>query len=190
MTLPEGHNADGHDTVQLLGLSRELWSVKTSYQTFSPSGTFTITNGQNGPGAGLVVPTIFLAPGLPGITYVHPAHHPDVVAEVYSANDSTKLRKAVLRSHGDLHPECVIPFDMPPNPGSSVRDPALEAVRILLDGPQFPRLRLLFQDVSARSNVSLVTQLKDLGSMLAGGQLTKEQHDAAVSKLTGPPGAG
>lgn len=189
VTLPEGHNADGHDTVELLGLSRALWSVKTSYQPFSGSGTFTITNGQNGPGAGLVVPTIFLSPGLPGITYVHPERHTDVTAEVFAARDSTKLHKAVLRSHGHLHPECVIPFEMPVNPGSTVRDPALEAVRILLDGPQFPRLRLLFQDVTARSNVSLVTQLKDLGSMLAAGQLTKEQYDAAVTKVTGAAGS-
>ncbi|NHA00515.1 hypothetical protein G5V59_12090 [Nocardioides sp. W3-2-3] len=59
VTLPDGHNADGHDTVDLLSQARGLWSVKTSYK---PGGKFTITNGQGGPGAGLVVSTIFLSP--------------------------------------------------------------------------------------------------------------------------------
>src|SRR3954454_20985627 len=35
ITLPEGHNADGHDTLDLLAQNRALWSVKTSYR---PSG--------------------------------------------------------------------------------------------------------------------------------------------------------
>src|SRR3954463_3533242 len=44
VTLPEGHNADGHDTIDLLNKTRALWSVKTSYQAYRPSSTFTLTN--------------------------------------------------------------------------------------------------------------------------------------------------
>lgn len=181
VTLPEGHGADGHDTLDLLGQARELWSVKTSY---SSTGTFTITNGQGGPGAGLVVPTIFLAPGLPGIVYAHPELHPELVEQQRAYTDSMKLEKAAVKAHGLTHPECVIPFDMPTNPGSSVKDPGLEAVRLLLDGPQFPRLSSMFRDSKTRADSSLVSQLRELEGMRSRGALTDDQYRDAVRRIT------
>jgi hypothetical protein len=181
VTLPEGHGADGHDTLDLLSQARELWSVKTSY---SSTGTFTITNGQGGPGAGLVVPTIFLAPGLPGIVYAHPELHPELVALQRAHTDSMKLDKAAVRAHGIAHPDCVIPFDMPTNPGSTVKDPGLEAVRLLLDGPQFPRLSAMFRDSKARADSSLVSQLRELEAMRSRGALTDDAYRDAVRRVT------
>jgi hypothetical protein len=181
VTLPEGHNADGHDTLDLLQQSRELWSVKTSYAV---GGSFTITNGQGGAGAGLTVPTIFLAPGLPGIVYVHPGKHPAVVAQQREYKDSMKLEKCFIKAHADDHPECVIPFDMPLNPGSKLVDPGLEAVRLLLDGPQFPRLSAMFRDSKAQADSSYVSQLRELEGMLTRGALTAEQYRRAVQRIT------
>lgn len=181
VTLPEGHGADGHDTLDLLQRSRELWSVKTSYAV---GGLFTITNGQGGPGAGLTVPTIFLAPALPGIVYAHPALHRYLVENQQEYKDSMKLDKKFIKVHADSNPHCVIPFHMPVNPGSTVRDPGLEAVRLLLDGPQFPRLSRMFRESRARADVSVVSQLVELEGMRHRGSLTDEQYRAAVQQVT------
>ena len=183
VTLPDGHNADGHDTAALLEQSRALWSIKTSFAVYAPSSTFTITNGQGGPGLGLVVPTIFLAPGLPGIVYANPDLHADLVAQQVFGKDSTKLRKDSVLGHAVLRPECVIPFEMPVNPGSAIRDPGLEAVRILIDGPQFPRLNVMFADIHAKTDPNLVNQLRELAAMRDKGALTEEQYQAAVRRL-------
>ena len=182
VTLPDGHGADGHDTVDVLGRARALWSVKTSYKS---GGYFTITNGQGGPGAGLVVPTIFLSPGLPGIVLVHPGAHEDMVELVEFGKDSTKLSKAHLVTHAEARPECVIEFDIPVNPGSSVRDPALEAVKLLVDTVNFPRLRSMFVEIAARSDSSLVSQIRDLRRLLEDGTLDEPQYRAAIDRLTG-----
>ena len=159
-----------------------LWSVKTSYRA---GGSFTITNGQNGPGTGLVVPTVFLSPDLSGIVYVHPVLHTSVSREVVFGKGETKLSKKVIELHAQSDPFCVVPFSMPVNPGSSVRDPGLEAVRLLLDGPQFPRLRQMFQDAKARSDNSVVSQLHELGALLKAGQITEAEYRGAVSAVTG-----
>lgn len=181
VTLPEGHNADGHDTQDLLAQARALWSIKTSYK--NDNGTFTITNGQGGPGPGLIVPTIFLSPNLPGIVYVNPNVHPEMVALQEPKSDSMKLAKRHIAAHAAAHPECVVPFTMPENPGSAVRDPGLEAVRLLLDGPQFPRLSKMFRD-TARVDTTLVEQLRELRAMRDKGALSEESYQAAVRKVT------
>jgi hypothetical protein len=182
VTLPDGHGADGHDTVDVLGRSRALWSVKTSYKR---GGSFTITNGQGGAGAGLVVPTIFLSPDLPGIVLVDPDSHPEMVARVEFGKDSSKLVKAHVAAHAERRPECVIPLAMPVNPGAAVTDPALEAVKILVDNVNFPRLRTMFADIVALQDVSLVSQIRDLKQLLEDGTLDEAQYRAAVDRLTG-----
>lgn len=182
VTLPDGHGADGHDTVELLGKARALWSVKTSYK---PGGSFTITNGQGGPGAGLVVPTIFLSPEFPGVVFVSPDIHPGVVEFVEFRRDSSKLDKRHLQVHAKEHPECVIPMSMPTNPGAAVTDPALEAVKVLLDSVNFPRLRSMFEDVRSRQDNSIVTQIKDLRRLFEEGALDEAQYRAAIGRVTG-----
>jgi hypothetical protein len=182
VTLPDGHGADGHDTIDVLGEARALWSVKTSYKR---GGYFTITNGQGGPGAGLVVPTVFLSPELPGVVFVHPDAHPEMRRKVQFGKDSTKLTKAEVRAHAEEHPECVIDLAMPTNPGAAVRDPALEAVKLLVDTVNFPRLREMFVDISSRSDSSLVSQIRDLKRLLEDGTLDEGQYRAAINRLTG-----
>lgn len=187
LTLPGGHNSDGHDTELLLGQARALWSVKTSYQPYSPSAAFTITNGQGGPGAGLVVPTIFLAPGLPGIVFTSPELHPHVVDRVEFGKSEAKLRKSAVQEHAGAHPECVIPFSMPVNPGAAVKDPGLEAVRLLVDTVQFPRLRAYFQDAETTKDRSLLHQIQRLKAMHDRGELTESQYQAFLDQLAHRP---
>jgi hypothetical protein len=107
------------------------------------------------------------------------------VDQVEFGKDSTKLAKHCIASHGRQRPECVIDFSMPPNPGAAVRDPALEAVKLLVDNVNFPRLREMFADVASRSDSSLVSQIKGLKQMLDAGVIDEAQYRGAVDKLTG-----
>jgi hypothetical protein len=182
ITLPEGHNADGYDTRDLLAQAKQLWSVKTSYQN-DRNYRYTITNGRDGPGPGLIVPTIFLSPTLPGFVFVDPTLHADVVALQDPLKDSMQLASRHVGQHAAARPECVIPFTMPPNPGAPIRDPGLEAVRLLLDNPMFPRLSAMFHD-TARSATTVVEQLKELAAMRDTGALTEDAYRAAVQKVT------
>ncbi|WP_432476660.1 hypothetical protein [Nocardioides sp. GXQ0305] len=183
VTLPDGHNADGHDTAALLTEAKSLWSVKTSYKR---GGKFTITNGQGGPGAGLVVPTVFLSPELPGIVFVSPTGHPEMAEQVQEYKDSTKLDKAVISNFAVLHPECVIPFAMPVNPDADIKDPALEAVRIIVDNSNFPRLRTMFRHAAASAeDRSLVAEIQRARKLLEQGVIDQEQFEALIRKVTG-----
>lgn len=184
VTLPDGHNADGHDTAAVLAEAKGLWSVKTSYRR---GGKFTITNGQGGPGLGLVVTTVFLSPDLPGIVCVDPAAHPEMVEFVSWHKDSTSLTKADVAGFAAVHPECVIPFAMPENPGAVVKDPGLEAVRLIVDNSNFPRLRTMFVAVAAAAaeDKSIVAQIQQAKKLHAEGTLTDAQFEALVGKLTG-----
>ncbi|WP_122815924.1 hypothetical protein [Nocardioides pantholopis] len=184
VTMPDGHNADGHDTASVLAEAKGLWSVKTSYRR---GGKFTITNGQGGPGLGLVVDTVFLSPDLPGIVYVNPEAHPEMVEVVAWHKDSTSLTKADVAGFAVLHADCVIPFTMPENPGAAVKDPGLEAVRLIVDNSNFPRLRTMFVDVAAASaeDKSIVAQIQQAKKLHSDGTLSDEQFEALVGKLTG-----
>lgn len=184
VTLPDGHNADGHDTAAVLSDAKGLWSVKTSYKC---GGKFTITNGQGGPGAGLAVDTVFLSPDLPGIVFVSPHYHPNMAQLVELGSDSAKLSKSHIAAFAATHPECIIPFAMPENPGAAVKDPGLEAVRIIVDSSNFPRLRTMFRDVAAANaeDKSTVAQIQQAKKMLDDGVLNAQQFQALVGRLTG-----
>ena len=183
VTLPAGHNADGHDTAAVLDEAKGLWSVKTS---FKRGGKFTITNGQGGPGAGLAVATVFLSPEFPGIVYVSPTQHPEMVEQVQEYKDSTKLDKSVINGFAVMHPECVIPFAMPVNPDAEIKDPSLEAVRIIVDNSNFPRLRTMFMIFEASSkDRSIVAQIQQARKLRDEGTISEDQFQALVSKVTG-----
>lgn len=182
VTLPEGHNADHYDTRDLLAQAQALWSVKTSYDSRA-TYKFRITNGQGGAGRGLVVPTVFLSPSLPGIVYVHPELHPELPAAQEPRGDSVVLGVPHIAAHAAARPECVIPFQMPVNPGAAIRDPGLEAVRLLVEGPQYPRLGTMFRDTE-RAPTTIVEQLKELTAMRSRGELSDEQFHAAVQRVT------
>jgi hypothetical protein len=94
-----------------------------------------------------------------------------------------KLKKSFIKVHANDHPECVIPFDMPINPGSALVDPGLAAVRLLLEGPQFPRLSVMFRDSKAHPDSSVVSQLSALEGMRTRGALTEEQYRTAVRQI-------
>lgn len=183
ITLPDGHNADHYDTRALLAQAKELWSVKTSYDP-NRGYKFRITNGQGGGGAGLIVATVFLSPVLPGIVYVNPEVHPEVAALQEPTKDSIQLGVKHVLAHAELRPECVIPFTMPVNPGAAIRDPGLEAVRVLVGGPQYPRLNKMFRDTD-RAPTTIVEQIKELTKMLKAGELSQAAYEAAVLAVTG-----
>jgi len=180
LSLPAGHNADGFDLRLVLGKSKSLWSAKGSN---SSGGDFRISNGMNGPGSGLTQTTVFWSPDLPGMVLVDPHKHPEVVELQIEKKDSMILKKSVVAEHAKSHPECVIELDVPENPGTASLDPSFEAVKILINGGNFPRLRRMLDD-AGRVDSSIVGQLQVLQRMRSEGLLTEDQYDGAVRKLT------
>ena len=181
VSVPAGHNADGFDLEDVHASSKQLWSVKSSY---ARSGEFIISNGRDGAGRGLVHPTLFWAPTLPGIVYVNPEIHQDVVESQRTKKDSVELPKRVVRDHAQKHPECCIEVEIPVNPKTGQRDTGFEAVRSLIHGGNFPRLRKMFDD-SERSDTSVVGRIKELIQMREKGQISSSQFDALVDKISG-----
>jgi hypothetical protein len=183
LSMPAGHNADGFDLRGVLSQSKALWSAKGSNRS---GGEFIISNGRNGPGSGLVQPTVFWSPDLPGLVFVSPSRHPDVVNAQRQLKDSTVLSKSAVSDHAASRPECVIDLHVPENPGTASIDPAFEALKVLISGGQFPRLRRMLDDARRVDN-SLVAQLQELRRMKNAGDLTADQYDAAVNRLTDKP---
>lgn len=181
LTLPAGHNANGFDLQGVLARAKGLWSVKGSNRR---GGDFIISNGRNGPGAGFIEPTVFWSPDLPGMVFADPRIHEWVATRQRALKDSTVIAKSVISEHAEAHPECVIQLEVPENPGTATKDPAFEAVKLLVSGGNFPRLRKMLEDV-AKVDSSLVGQLQALRSMRDAGDLSPATYEAAVQKLTG-----
>ena len=182
LALPAGHNEDGVDLVEVLEQGRRLWSAKGSN---SPRGTFTISNGQGGSGSGLIHPTVFWSPGLPGYVFVDPKLHREVVEAQIYRSDAVVIQKSAVAEHADSHPACVAEFLVPVNPRTAKRDPSFEAVKILIEGGNFPRLRRILED-GAKSESTVVSQLRELTLMKESGQLSQQQFDLAVAKVVTP----
>ena len=180
VSMPAGHNADGFDLQGVLSQSRSLWSAKGSNST---SREFRISNGLGGAGAGFSHATVFWSPLLPGFVYVDPKQHVQVADAQKKKSDATVLPMAAVADHSSAHPECVIELKIPMNPGTASLDPAFEALKVLIAGGNFPRLRKMLEDAS-KVDSSLVEQLHTLQGMRQLGQLSDEQFDAAVRKLT------
>ena len=182
IALPAGHNEDGVDLVEVLAQGRKLWSAKGSNAS---GGTFTISNGQGGSGSGLVHPTVFWSPGLPGYVYVDPEHHRGVVEAQILRSDAVVIQKSTIAEHANAFPQCVAEFLVPINPRTAKIDPSFEAVKILIEGGNFPRLRRILEDGS-KSQATVVTQLRELTLMKEAGQLSQEQFDLAVAIVVNP----
>ncbi len=180
LAMPAGHNADGFDLAGVISNSRSLWSAKGSNKS---GGDFRISNGMNGPGTGLIQPTVFWSPDLPGLVLVDPIRHSDVAAAQIQKKDATVIQKAVVAVHAKAHPECVIELVVPENPRTASLDPSFEALKVLINGGNFPRLRRMLDDAS-KVDSSLVGQIRELQRMREAGRLSDEQYDAAVRKLT------
>jgi hypothetical protein len=183
LTLPEGHNANGHDLRGLLGQVKDLWSIKSSYTKGTP---FIITNGLGGAGRGMEGPVIFWSPGLPGLVYVDPELHAEVAAAQVVRPDQVTLKKSAVLGHAQAHSECVIECHIPTNPKTATKDAGFEAVRLLvLGGSQFIRLRKMLDDVAAAPDTSVVAQVRELVAMKNNGDLPESAFEALLSKITG-----
>ena len=179
--LPEGHNANGHDLIDMRDNARGLWSVKSSFQG-KPSD-FIITNGLGGAGSGLSEVTVFLHPKLEGIVYVDPLIHFDVVNAVVARGGESRLPFGALKQHAEKFPENVIPLNIPENKGTNFHgDPGLDAVRMLTETGVFSRLNRPFRIVESRSG-DVVTRLREINSLVRDGSLTDAQAAKAIDQL-------
>lgn len=181
LTLPDGHSATGHDLRSLRTQAGEMWSVKSASK---PGGNFKITNGQGGAGKGMTTPIVFWSPEFDGMVYAHPSFHPWVKTAEYSVRDGMVIPKKVIHQHAKDNPSCFIPLRIPVNPGTATRDPGFEAVKLLVEGPQFVRLKKMLEDVAFQENTTVVSQLRALQAMRSAGELSDAAYDAAVHKVT------
>jgi hypothetical protein len=191
LRLPAGHDRDATDLVSpvtaeladVLAQMRDDFSVKLS---FSPKvGSFRISNGMSGAGAGFVEPTVFGSPRLPGLVYANPVIHPDVAAHARDEKDAVTLSFGAVRDHAEHHPECVIALEIPRNPGRGTSDPSLDAARVLLsEGGRYPLLRGVFVDVIGRhTDHGLVAGIQKLTDMAGRGEITEQQKNDAIQRL-------
>lgn len=179
LSVPGGHNANGFDLRDLRNDARGLWSVKNQ----TKRGEWRITNGLGGSGGGFKDATIFVAPSLPGLTFADPAVHRALAAQVVVKSDAVTLPAKAVEEHAAAHPECVAPCAMPTNPGTGTEDPWMDYVENLLAPDRFPRLSRLFV-ASKPPTGTLASELQSLIAMRDLGQITPEQFNALINKLT------
>lgn len=181
LTLPDGHTATGHDLRSLRLQVGEMWSVKSASKE---GGNFRITNGLGGAGKGMTTPIVFWSPEFQGMIYAHPTRHPWVKEAEYSTRDGIVIPKSVIQKHGASNPDCYVRVKIPVNPGTATRDPGFEAVKLLIEGPQFVRLKKMLNDVAQSEDSSVVAQLRELQAMRSAGLLSEDAYEAAVLKVT------
>lgn len=187
LTVPGGHGARGFDLLDLQDAARGLWSVKS--QSARSKSAFRISNGLGGAGKGLMDPTVFLSPHLPGLVLVHPVLHEAVKAKEKSTkkgkdgqeeeSDAVTLAFGVIAEHAKAHPECVIPLRVPMNEGRGQENPYLEYTQTIVVRSQFPRLSRMFE-AAKPTGTTLGQDLADLARLKEEGQLTESQYAAAV----------
>jgi len=180
LTVPGGHNANGFDLRDLREDARGLWSVKNQ----TKRGEWRISNGLGGSGGGFVDATVFVAPSLPGLTFVDPNLHVDVADQVVVKSDAVTLPARVVEEHALRRPECVAPCEMPKNPGTGNEDPWMDYVENLLSPQRFPQLSRLFA-ASKPTTGTLTSELQALIGMRDSGQLTAEQFDLMIRRVGG-----
>lgn len=182
VTLPDGHNADGHDLRAVLKSSDAQWSVKSSY---TKGGTFGTSNGLGGgAGMGMTAPTVFWSPEFPGMVFVDPLRHHEVKAAEVARGGQVQLSKAVVLEHARKNPDCVIQCAIPENPKTATKDPGFEAVKMLVSNGTFPRLQKMLKDTLPKDSKNIAEQIMDLRSLRDAGDLTEETYERAINKIT------
>lgn len=183
LTMPAGHSAKGFDLVDLQDRARGLWSVKSS--TVANTSAFRISNGLGGGGRGLADPTVFLRPKrLPGLVFVHPEVHLDVVSAQVTKADSVQLPFAALLTHAKNHPECVAPVHVPENSGHGRENPFLQYTQTILTPERFPRLASMFT-AAEPARGSVADDLVRLAALRESGALQEVQYRAAINAVLG-----
>lgn len=182
ISFPDGHSAKSHDLKGIVQESIAKWSVKSSY---SRGSSFGITNGRGGSGKGMTTPTVFWSPEFPGMVFVDPTRHPEIKEKEKDAKDQIQLSKKAVLEFSKDHPECVIPINLPENLGLAESDENLSAVKRLIEsqGAGLKKLGKLLSDFDVK-NKSLGEQILELKAMHDAGQISDEQFEAAVAKLT------
>ncbi len=112
-----------------------------------------------GEGRGFVEPTVFLHPMLPGVVFISPVAHSEVVARAKGQKDAVILPFVAVEEHARAHPECVAPLRVSPNERRGREAPAISFVRDLISPALFPRLVQMFSDAEPTQDNALVTQL-------------------------------
>ena len=184
-TVPGGHSEKGFDLLEYGNSLQGLWSLKSSAQS-KASGEIRLknkmssaTSTKNTPQS-YQTPTVFIAPYLPGITYLDPRMAPGYASRIEQNDEAVTIKATLTRQFALDNPDCVIPFKAPENPGSANQVWQLDVVTSILTSGTYPNLGPIMSEM--KKNAATVQYLKNQHDQ---GHIDRETLETLLTNLEG-----
>jgi hypothetical protein len=116
-----------------------LWSVK-SFTSETLSGSLRIVNKMSANDVEFRHPTLFISPGLPGLTLLDPNLAPKYASKVVQNEEAVSISGSLIKKFAEDNPDFVIPFLAPVNQGNGKESPQLDIVASILTSGTYPNL--------------------------------------------------
>ena len=165
--IPGGHSENGFDLLEYMESLTGLWSIK-SFTGSTLSGQLRIINKMSHSEARFEHATVFISPGLPGLTLLDPAFAPIYASTVTQNDEAVLISGTLIRKYAEDNPEFVIPFSAPVNQGTGRESPQLDIVSSILTSGTYPNLGPVMSKM--RQIASTVSFLR---SQFESGQIDK-----------------
>jgi hypothetical protein len=137
--IPGGHSENGFDLLEYMESLKGLWSVK-SFTSETLSGSLRIINKMSPNDVEFRHPTLFISPGLPGLTLLDPEIAPKYASMVTQNDEAVSISGSLVRKFAEDNPDFVIPFLAPINLGNGRESPQLDIVASILTSGTYPNL--------------------------------------------------
>ena len=137
--IPGGHSQNGFDLLEYMESLKGLWSIK-SFTGESLSGSLRIINKMSPNDVEFQHPTVFISPGLPGLTLLDPTYAPKFAKLVTQNDEAVSISASLVRKYAEDNPDFVVPFSAPINQGNGRESPQLDIVASILTSGTYPNL--------------------------------------------------
>ena len=137
--IPGGHSENGFDLLEYMESLKGLWSLK-SFTTENLSGSLRIVNKMSSNDVEFKHPTVFISPGLPGLTLLDPVLAPKYAQMVTQNDEAVLISGNLIKKYAEDNPDFVIPFTAPVNKGNGRESPQLDIVASILTAGTYPNL--------------------------------------------------
>ena len=137
--IPGGHSENGFDLLEYMESLKGLWSVK-SFTSETLSGSLRIVNKMSANDVEFRHPTLFISPGLPGLTLLDPKLAPKYASKVVQNDEAVSISGSLIKKFAEDNPDFVIPFLAPVNQGNGKESPQLDIVASILTSGTYPNL--------------------------------------------------
>lgn len=137
--IPAGHSENGFDLLEYMESLKGLWSIK-SFTSETLSGSLRIINKMSPNEVEFQHSTLFISPGLPGLTLLDPALAPKYASMVTQNDEAVSISGNLVRKFAEDNPDFVIPFLAPVNQGNGKESPQLDIVASILTSGTYPHL--------------------------------------------------